>query len=63
MKCPRCNSVTRELIVCDSCQTVGCIKCITKYSKQWICGECKSGGRYSSQESSSPESALASMFG
>lgn len=60
IRCPRCNFQTSELIECDSCKTIGCIRCITKYNKQWICGNCKSGSQYSSN---SPESALSSMFG
>ena len=61
LKCPRCNAATTELIECEFCKTIGCIKCITKYNKQWVCGSCKSGEQYT--PSQSPESALASMFG
>lgn len=60
LRCPRCNSITKELIECDSCKVIGCIKCIAKYNKQWMCGNCKSGKPYSA---STPESAIASMFG
>jgi hypothetical protein len=58
LKCPRCNAATTELIECEICKTIGCIKCITKYNKQWICGNCRSR-----ETSQSPESALAAMFG
>lgn len=64
IKCPRCGVSITELVECEICKTIGCIRCITKYNKQWICGDCKNGTQYSSQSSSqSAESALASMFG
>lgn len=59
--CPRCGKQSDELIECDSCKTVGCVRCITKYNKQWICNDCKSGRPAASAQT--PESALAAMFG
>jgi len=64
INCPRCGASTVELIECESCKNIGCVKCITKRNRQWVCGDCKNGTQYSSQSSSqSAESALASMFG
>lgn len=59
--CPRCRRQSDELIECESCGTIGCVRCITKHNKQWICNDCKNGR--SPVSSSTPESALASMFG
>lgn len=58
LKCPRCKAITIELVECESCKTIGCVKCITKHNRQWICNDCKSGTR-----SPAPESVLSAMFG
>jgi len=58
LKCPRCGATTSELLECDVCKTIGCIKCIIKHSRQWVCDKCKDSGY-----AESPESALSAMFG
>ncbi len=64
ISCPRCGASAQELIECEGCKSIGCVKCIAKRNKQWVCGDCKDGTQYGSQPSSqSAESALASMFG
>ena len=40
--CPRCNSKSNELIECDACGTIGCIRCMKKSYGKWICFKCKS---------------------
>lgn len=62
LKCPRCNSLVAELIECDSCNTIGCIKCVRKYNKQWVCDGCKSSNKYL-QETVKASENLFSMFG
>lgn len=54
--CPNCRSRVMELVACDLCQSIGCIKCITRFEKRWACKECKSG-------ESKEESSLFDMFG
>jgi hypothetical protein len=61
---------TGEMVECESCNTIGCVRCITKIGGRWLCGSCRSGNQYNSYEErggvkteSSPESALAAMFG
>jgi len=60
---------TAEMVECESCSTIGCVRCITKSGNRWLCGNCKDGKQYNQyevlkvQEEQSPESALASMFG
>lgn len=58
LKCPRCKAVTVELIECESCKIIGCVKCITKRNKQWVCGNCKTG-----MQTTTAESSLSAMFG
>ena len=41
LKCPRCGFAAPELIECESCKIIGCIKCITKKSDRWICEKCR----------------------
>ncbi len=43
LKCPNCSSEIIELMSCDSCKTIGCIRCISRSSKQWLCHNCKAG--------------------
>jgi len=61
---------TREMIECESCKTIGCVRCITKRGGQWLCGDCRDGRQANQyvvlgekQDEQSPESALAAMFG
>jgi hypothetical protein len=48
LTCPRCGLAAPELIECESCKIIGCVRCITKQGLQWICGKCKlePGKRY-----------------
>jgi len=55
--CPNCRSRVRELVACDICEKIGCIKCITRFEKKWTCRECASG------EVKTEESGLWDMFG
>ncbi|MBM3228786.1 hypothetical protein FJZ20_02805 [Candidatus Pacearchaeota archaeon] len=43
ISCPNCSQLVIELMACDSCQTIGCIRCVSKSNKQWLCPNCKSG--------------------
>lgn len=64
IKCPSCGTFTAELIECDVCNRIGCIRCVMKRSRQWICSGCKGDKPYVAQtESQTAESALSSMFG
>jgi methionyl-tRNA synthetase len=39
--CPRCQSKVNELVECDNCGTIGCIRCIKKSYGKWICFKCE----------------------
>ena len=41
LQCPSCNNFVTELVACDSCETVGCIRCVIRTNKQWLCHTCK----------------------
>ncbi len=56
IRCPRCNSLTKELIACEICNSIGCTRCIIKKNKKWVCENCR-------KEKQKPETALASLFG
>lgn len=43
LDCPGCLNNTTEILACDSCNNLGCARCIVKSNKQWICNSCKSG--------------------
>ncbi|MBS3055320.1 MAG: hypothetical protein J4452_02405 [Candidatus Aenigmarchaeota archaeon] len=58
IKCPRCDSQSKELIECESCKKIGCVKCITQRSKQWLCGDCRLGNTYQPTNDPSPLSAI-----
>lgn len=60
IKCPRCGSSSNELIECESCKKIGCVKCIIQKNKKWVCGDCSSGNTY--QQASDP-SPLSAIFG
>lgn len=60
LNCPSCGAESAEMIECDACKAIGCVKCVTKYNKQWVCGECRNKPYYSE---SAPESGLAALFG
>jgi len=60
--CPNCKSKTTELIECDSCQSIGCPRCMRRNNKVWVCYDCKSGKHHSNSEDQ-VTNAFASMFG
>jgi len=39
--CPRCQSKVTELIECENCGTIGCIRCVKKSYGKWICFKCE----------------------
>ena len=39
--CPRCRSKVNELIECENCGTIGCIKCVKKSYGKWVCFKCE----------------------
>lgn len=41
IKCPNCSKFVAELLVCDSCKAVGCVRCIGRFNQKWICYDCK----------------------
>lgn len=58
LKCPNCGNLVTELLSCENCKAIGCIRCIVKSGKQWICSNCKN------QITTEPtEAGLFSMFG
>jgi len=76
--CPRCGVKTTEMVECSNCEIVGCVRCITKKSGQWLCGDCRDGRKVMKEKTEerseyvvlseekdeqTPESALAAMFG
>ena len=63
IKCPNCSKVASELIVCESCQTVGCSRCMIKTNQRWLCYNCKSGKPVElATEQAKDEVELFSMF-
>ncbi|TAL46745.1 hypothetical protein EPN87_04550 [archaeon] len=60
MNCPACGSPSLELLECDVCMKVGCVKCVIKKGKQWACSMCKTG---TVQEPKQSTSSIFSMFG
>jgi len=71
--CPNCKSKTDELIECDTCQTIGCPKCVRKKYSKWVCHKCPQP-KYEEPKYYYPESqeekkeeevsnAFAAMFG
>ena len=39
--CPRCGSKSDELMDCDNCGAIGCIRCMRKSYGKWICFKCE----------------------
>lgn len=60
LNCPNCGKLVTELLDCDSCQTIGCIRCVRRSNKQWLCHNCKNGIVVEKKEETSE---LFSMFG
>ena len=67
--CPRCASKVNELMECDSCRTIGCIRCMKKSYGKWVCHKCEEPEKeyyYTETESKSEDeasNAFSSMFG
>ena len=64
--CPRCGSKSNELIECDNCGTIGCIRCIRKSYGRWICHKCEVPERkYYPEETEEKKvsDAFSAMFG
>jgi len=70
--CPRCHSKSNELIECDYCGAIGCIRCIRKSYGKWICFKCeapkyeeKRKGYFELEEKDKEEvnDAFSAMFG
>ncbi len=52
--CPNCKSKAKELIECENCNKIGCIKCFLKVKGKWLCESCRKG--------EAKEASLFSMF-
>jgi len=66
--CPRCSSKVDELIECDNCGTIGCIRCMKKSYGKWVCHKCEEPERYYYPETESKSEdevsdAFSAMFG
>jgi hypothetical protein len=60
--CPRCGSRSNELMECDACSAIGCIRCMKKSYGKWICYKCEvPERRYPVFEETS--NAFSAMFG
>jgi len=67
--CPRCSSKVNELIECDNCGAIGCMRCMKKSYGKWICHKCEEPERryyYPERESRTEDevsNAFSAMFG
>jgi len=61
VKCPICSNLVTELLSCDNCQAIGCIRCIVRFGKQSVCHNCKSEKRIEGSKEAG-ETGLFSMF-
>lgn len=52
VRCPYCKNITNELMSCDNCNKIGCVRCIIKHSNQWLCVDCR---KISSNQSAFPK--------
>jgi uncharacterized Zn finger protein (UPF0148 family) len=60
-----------ELIECDNCGTIGCIRCIKKSYGKWICFKCETpteivyseAEKYDKEEEEKISDAFSAMFG
>jgi hypothetical protein len=62
ISCPSCGSAVTELVACDTCNRVGCVRCVVRSGKQWTCNECKTGIRTVETKAKNAD-GLFSMFG
>ena len=63
MNCPNCKSAVLELMACDRCNTVGCVRCVTRSNRQWVCKSCRTGEPAHAAAAPKSEGGLFSMFG
>jgi len=64
--CPRCGSKSNELIECDNCGTIGCIRCMRKSYGNWICFKCEEPEKKyypEVREEKEVSNAFSAMFG
>jgi methionyl-tRNA synthetase len=66
--CPKCSSKVNELMECDNCGTIGCIRCMKKSYGKWVCHKCEEPEKYYYPETESKaedevSDAFSSMFG
>jgi len=67
--CPRCGSKSNELMECDNCGAIGCIRCMRKSYGNWICHKCEEPEkkyyypRTGSKSEDEVSNAFSSMFG
>ena len=68
--CPRCSSRSNELMECDNCGTIGCIRCMKKSYGKWVCHKCEEPEkRYyypevdESKQEEDVSNAFSAMFG
>ena len=70
--CPRCQSKVNELVECDNCGTIGCIRCIKKSYGKWVCFKCETPEteityseteKYDKEEEQKISDAFSAMFG
>lgn len=65
LECPRCKSRVRELMDCDNCGTIGCMRCMKKSYGKWVCYSCEEPERYYPEMSEEKDvsDAFSAMFG
>ncbi|MDI6825723.1 MAG: hypothetical protein QMD36_00815 [Candidatus Aenigmarchaeota archaeon] len=65
--CPKCGSKVNELIECDNCGSIGCIRCVRKSYGKWICFKCETPEKEYSEKRMDEEEriteAFSSLFG
>ncbi len=73
--CPRCQSKVNELVECDNCGTIGCIRCVKKSYGKWVCFKCETPQvetqeivysdteKYDKEQEEKISDAFSAMFG
>jgi hypothetical protein len=67
--CPRCGSRSNELLECENCGTIGCIRCVQKKHGKWVCFKCEEPEKkyyYSDLDNTKEDevtNAFSAMFG
>ncbi|HLC59735.1 MAG TPA: hypothetical protein VJH34_04395 [archaeon] len=57
--CPSCKTKTREILACDNCNKLACVRCTSKKSKQRLCLDCKKGNYYTASNQTTPQSGTS----